>query len=108
MAKKPRPNDLRPLMTRVPERLRKSLEQRAKQNDRSMNSEIIERLEKSIEADQYKSFRVGPDLEQRLTTAAEGTGRTLQQEIENLVESTFFQDRSAGGIKSAALFREIP
>src|SRR5262245_13909891 len=47
MARKPA--ELRPLMTRVPERLRRKLEREANRNDRSMNSEIVSRLERSLD-----------------------------------------------------------
>jgi hypothetical protein len=41
--------ELRPIMTRIPEALRRRLERGAARNDRSMNSEIIDRLERSFE-----------------------------------------------------------
>jgi len=47
MAKK-KPTELRPVMVRIPERLRGRLARTAKQNDRSMNSEMIFRLEGSF------------------------------------------------------------
>jgi hypothetical protein len=37
--------ELRPVMTRIPEGLRRKLEREAEQNGRSMNAEIIHRLE---------------------------------------------------------------
>ena len=46
MARKP--TELRPLMIRIPEALRGKLEKQAAQNDRSMNAEIIYRLEQSL------------------------------------------------------------
>jgi hypothetical protein len=49
MARKP--TELRPLMTRIPERLRRRLEKAAARIDRSMNAEIIHRLEQSFERD---------------------------------------------------------
>src|SRR5262245_43718008 len=49
MARKP--TELRPLMTRIPERLRRQLEKAAVRIDRSMNAEIIHRLEQSFQAD---------------------------------------------------------
>ena len=42
---------LHPTMVRLPERLRQHLEQNASLNGRSMNSEIIHRLERSLTAD---------------------------------------------------------
>jgi plasmid stability protein len=43
-----KPTELRPVMTRLPERLRSRLEREAARNDRSMNAEIIHRLEQSF------------------------------------------------------------
>jgi hypothetical protein len=43
--------ELHPTMVRLPERLRQHLEQNASLNGRSMNSEIIYRLERSLTAD---------------------------------------------------------
>jgi hypothetical protein len=39
---------LRPVMTRIPEGLRRKIEREAEQNGRSMNAEIIHRLESSF------------------------------------------------------------
>jgi Arc-like DNA binding domain len=47
MARKP--TELRPIMARLPEGLRRRLEREAKRNNRSMNAEIINRLFRSIE-----------------------------------------------------------
>jgi Arc-like DNA binding domain len=47
MARKP--TELRPLMLRIPEALRKRIEVEATKNDRSMNSEIINRLQNSFQ-----------------------------------------------------------
>jgi hypothetical protein len=41
--------ELRPVMTRIPEGLRRKLEREAEQNRRSMNAEIIHRLMQSFE-----------------------------------------------------------
>jgi hypothetical protein len=40
--------ELRPVMTRIPETLRRRLERAAARNNRSMNTEIIHRLERSF------------------------------------------------------------
>jgi Arc-like DNA binding domain len=40
--------ELRPVMTRIPETLRRRLERAAMRNNRSMNTEIIHRLEGSF------------------------------------------------------------
>jgi plasmid stability protein len=47
MARKP--TELRPIMTRLPEDLRQRLEREAEDVGRSMNAEIIHRLEQSFE-----------------------------------------------------------
>lgn len=49
MARKPA--ELRPIMTRLPEALRHQLEKTAAENGRSMNAEIIHRLERSFAKD---------------------------------------------------------
>jgi Arc-like DNA binding domain len=46
MARKPQ--ELRPVMVRLPEKLRRWLERVAAENGRSMNTEIIYRLEQSV------------------------------------------------------------
>lgn len=43
-----KPTELRPIMTRIPERLRKRLAKEAERNFTSMNSEIVRRLEQSL------------------------------------------------------------
>ena len=44
----PKDDELRPVMTRLPERLRRKLDRAASANKRSMNAEIIHRLEVSF------------------------------------------------------------
>jgi Arc-like DNA binding domain len=43
-----KPTELRPLMVRIPESLRRKLEREAAKQDRSMNAEIIHRLDQSF------------------------------------------------------------
>jgi len=43
-----KPTDLRPLSVRMPEKLRARLDQASKRHDRSMNAEILYRLENSF------------------------------------------------------------
>ena len=43
-----KPTELRPLMVRIPESLRRKLEREAAKQDRSMNAEIIQRLDQSF------------------------------------------------------------
>jgi Arc-like DNA binding dprotein len=47
--------ELRPLMTRIPEGLRRRLEHAAKKADRSMNGEIIARLAESFEREDQEA-----------------------------------------------------
>ena len=55
--------ELRPVMTRLPERLRARLEKAASKNDESMNSEIIRRLERSFgDEDIVAEALGGPEL----------------------------------------------
>ena len=66
---------LRPVMTRIPEGLRRKLEGEAKQNGCSMNAEIIDRLESSFRRQTDQLFaraldavlRDVQDIKQRLT-----------------------------------------
>jgi hypothetical protein len=54
----PRKNpELRPVMVRLPEKLRRNLEQLAHFYSRSMNAEIIYRLERSIAEDRERRQR---------------------------------------------------
>ena len=54
MARKPQ--ELRPVMTRIPEALRRRLERSGEKNGRSMNGEIIHRLEKSFLKDNNEAL----------------------------------------------------
>jgi hypothetical protein len=45
----PKDEELRPVMTRIPERLRRRLEREARWHRRSMNAEIIHRLQASFD-----------------------------------------------------------
>jgi plasmid stability protein len=60
--------DLRPVMTRLPETLCRRLEREAAREGRSMNAEIIHRLQRSFQASDQ-----GSDLEDRV--------RKLEREI---------------------------
>jgi hypothetical protein len=54
--------DLRPVMTRIPEGLRKKLERAAQQRQSSMNSEIVRRLEESFaQAQKIEDVLGGPE-----------------------------------------------
>lgn len=68
--------DLRPIMTRLPEGLRKRLERSARDNRRSMNAEIIHRLVESYAAaDTMAVFREGG------REAAAASARALMQVV---------------------------
>lgn len=60
----PKDQELRPLMTRIPEKLRARLERAAAKAGRSMNAELIQRLEQSFEPSAQA------DLIQQIATAA--------------------------------------
>jgi Arc-like DNA binding domain len=72
MAKKSQ--ELRPVMVRLPERLRRRVEARAKKNQRSMNTEIINRLTRSIEEDEYLEQREADEGFDRAVSLVEGAG----------------------------------
>ena len=65
MARKP--TELRPLMVRMPERLRARLEREASRSDRSMNTEIVRRLEASLSSEDAHG---GPELKHIATMMA--------------------------------------
>jgi Arc-like DNA binding domain len=83
--------ELRPVMVRLPETLRRRVERDAERNGRSMNTEIIHRLEQSFAEvdlrDTVESLRVGQ---------AE-TGKALQEMQRNLTTALF--DMSQGLFK---------
>ena len=53
-----KPTDLRPIMTRLPEGLRRQLERAARASDNLMNAEIIGRLERSFEPQPLDLFKL--------------------------------------------------
>jgi Arc-like DNA binding domain len=73
------PPELRPIMVRLPEKLRQRLAQLAEKEGRSMNAEIIHRLEQATE---------GPSIE----TSLQNFWRTLQAQQKVMQE----QDERAG------------
>jgi len=63
--------ELRPVMTRIPETLRRRLERAATRNNRSMNTEIIHRLEQSFNFEvlsERLARRGTPDWESELVS----------------------------------------
>jgi Arc-like DNA binding domain len=61
--------DLRPVMTRIPERLRQRLEREAKFRRRSMNMEIVSRLQESF------------DIPDQASAIAEDVASEIQSEL---------------------------
>src|SRR5258708_17154378 len=70
--------ELRPVMTRIPEGLRRRLERAAKWNRRSMNAEIVVRLQQSFDL---------PDQAQDIASAVTG-------DLESTIESGYDKIRS--------------
>jgi hypothetical protein len=68
------------LQVRLPERLRRSLEQAAKHNDWSMNTEIFNRLDGSFQREALEK-EIGGVIEQAVHEAATQTARSLVQEL---------------------------
>jgi len=62
--------ELRPVMVRIPERLRRRLEREAAHNGRSMNTEIIHRLERSF-----------ADLGSEIAQVAQQAGTTAVEKL---------------------------
>jgi CRISPR/Cas system-associated exonuclease Cas4 (RecB family) len=74
--------ELRPVMTRIPEGLRRRLEREAELNGRSMNAEIIHRLEQSFRQNDTEEL-----LKVVLNRANESAFRALNAERELLERS---------------------
>jgi hypothetical protein len=72
MAKKSQ--ELRPVMVRLPEKLRRKLEVRAKRDQRSMNTEIISRLTRSVEEDEWLEQRQSDAEFDEAVSLVEGAG----------------------------------
>jgi Arc-like DNA binding domain len=74
MARKP--TELRPIMTRIPEGLRKALARSAKANRRSMNAEIIHRLTQSFVSEDMTAL-----WQRHLEVAAERAATTTANKV---------------------------
>jgi Arc-like DNA binding dprotein len=81
--------ELRPVMTRIPEALRRRLEREAEQNRRSMNAEIIRRLE--------DSFR-RQDQQELIAETVEKTLAALEATREALGPAPPAEPKSYGGL----------
>jgi Arc-like DNA binding domain len=73
-------NDTVKLQVRLSERLRRRLEQAAKHNDWSMNTEIVDRLDASFQREELEKH-LGGVTEQAVHSAATNTARRLVQEL---------------------------
>jgi hypothetical protein len=82
MARKP--TDMVQLKVRLPETLRWHMEYAAKQNDRSMNAEIVARLSRSLQRD-----------EDKIEDVAEALIAGLDDAIVDKVVEIFTRDRDA-------------
>jgi hypothetical protein len=70
--------ELRPVMTRIPEGLRRRLEREAEQNRRSMNAEIVHRLMQSFER-QDRADLIAATVHQTLKTMYAETPLPLRE-----------------------------
>ena len=68
------------LQVRLSERLRRRLEQAAKDNDWSMNTEIFDRLDSSFQREELEKH-IGDVIEQAAHSAATKTAKRLVQEL---------------------------
>ena len=68
------------LQVRLSERLRRRLEQAAKHQNWSMNTEIVGRLDSSLQRDELEK-EIGGVIEQAVHDAATKTARRLVQEL---------------------------
>lgn len=85
MARKP--TEIVPLMLRLRESLRHRLEQVAKQADRSMNAEIVDRLEKSFSRDDLKKMLAQEFMAARKSFIEENDSRLeeLRLDLERVI-----------------------
>ena len=81
-----KPTDLRPVMTRIPEGLRRRLAKEAARSDRSMNAEIIHRLEQSFSAPD-----IARAVAEALPTRIIGLEHAFATAVERLVEQRMQQ-----------------
>ena len=68
------------LQVRLPERLRRRLEQAAKHHDCSMNTEIFDRLDRSFQKEEQEKM-MALAIEQAATAAATETAGRLREEF---------------------------
>jgi Arc-like DNA binding domain len=68
------------LQVRLSERLRRRLEQAAKHHDWSMNTEIVNRLDSSLQGEELEQ-KIGGVIERAVQDTATKTARRLEQEL---------------------------
>jgi plasmid stability protein len=73
--------ELRPLMTRIPESLRARLEKSAARSHRSMNAELIYRLEESYRREEREQI-IGLAAQQATTAATTAMIETLGPKLD--------------------------
>ena len=73
-------SDIVKLQVRLSERLRRRVEQAAKHNDWSMNTEIVSRLDTSFQKDEQEKM-MALVIEQAVTAASTATAGKLAQEL---------------------------
>jgi hypothetical protein len=93
--------ELRPIMTRIPESLRRRLEREAARNARSMNSEIIHRLERSLDRQ---------DVIQDFVAALDDLRRAGEGDFDKFDYKTYFLVNRLLGLKprSREEWEELP
>ncbi|MDW9854060.1 Arc family DNA-binding protein [Sinorhizobium meliloti] len=96
MTKKPviQPQDK--YVLRLPDGMRDKLKAEAEQNGRSMNAEIVARLEESF----FDAVRIPPSLQRRMKDQAVLNGRTIPQEALETLEFLYPEPPSADELLS--------
>ena len=85
------------LQVRLPERLRRRLEQAAKHHEVSMNTEIVDRLDSSLQREELQK-QIGGMIELAVHEAASRTARRLVQELR---ESGLIPDQMARPLEAS-------
>jgi hypothetical protein len=96
MARKP--TEIVPLMLRLRESLRHRLEQTAKQADRSMNAEIVDRLEKSFSRDDQKEM-IAQAVRAARQSMIEEVNSRIEEQRSQLEELRLKLERQIGASK---------
>jgi hypothetical protein len=75
--------ELRPIMTRIPEGLRKRLEREAKWRRRSMNAEIITRLQESFDIPD-QAYDIASDVSSEVSSDIDAMGVAIQKSLDGI------------------------